>query len=166
MRSSYKKCLGLILISGLLMLALFHAYSPGTGSVVDIRPRQGSPIQKLIDGKIRDTVSGYNDIAYNIKEDVAWYVNSRHVRYFVKVMLWILIFILINSIPFLSWHSRLAQNRCVCLAGKETFHLPLSNLLFPRVWAHNLNIAFLESHPDPEGVKRHRAQEYSSFQRR
>ncbi|XP_070766188.1 beta-1,4 N-acetylgalactosaminyltransferase 1a [Enoplosus armatus] len=133
MRTKCKKCLGLILVSGLLLLALFHARSPGTSSVVDIRPRHGSPMKKLLDGKIRDTISDYHDIAYDVKEDVA---------------------------------CRLAQNTCVCLADKETFQLPFSNLLFPRVWARNLNLAFLESHPDPEGVKRHRAQEYSSFQRR
>ncbi|KAI3357422.1 hypothetical protein L3Q82_015857 [Scortum barcoo] len=130
---TYKKCLGLILASGLLLLVLFHAWIPRNVSEVDIRPRQGSPMQKLIDGKIRDTITGYNDIAYTIKEDVA---------------------------------SRLAQNACVCVADKEKFRLPFSDLLFPRVWAHNLNIAYLESHPDPEGVKRRRAQEYSSFQRR
>uniref|UniRef100_A0A7N9AYE8 Beta-1,4 N-acetylgalactosaminyltransferase n=1 Tax=Mastacembelus armatus TaxID=205130 RepID=A0A7N9AYE8_9TELE len=61
---------------------------------------------------------------------------------------------------------RLAQNTCVCVADKEAFRLPFSNLLFPRVWAHNLDLAFLGSHPDPDDVKRHRAQEYSSFQRR
>ncbi|XP_044067209.1 beta-1,4 N-acetylgalactosaminyltransferase 1a [Siniperca chuatsi] len=133
MRTTYTKCLGLILVSGLLLLVLFYAHSPGTSSVVDIRPRQGSPIKKLLDEKIQDTISGYHDIAYHIKEDVA---------------------------------SRLAQNTCVCLADKDTFQVPFSNLLFPRVWAHNLDFAFLESHPDPEGVKHHRAKEYSSFQSR
>lgn len=62
--------------------------------------------------------------------------------------------------------SRLAQNTCVCLADEETFRLPFSDLLFPRVWAHNLDQAFLKSHHDPEGVKRLRAQEYSHFQKR
>ncbi|XP_013874451.1 beta-1,4 N-acetylgalactosaminyltransferase 1a [Austrofundulus limnaeus] len=62
--------------------------------------------------------------------------------------------------------SRLAQNACMCLPGEETFHIPLSDLLFPRVWAHNLQHAFLENHPDPEIVKHHRAQEYDNFQRR
>ncbi|XP_038578497.1 beta-1,4 N-acetylgalactosaminyltransferase 1a isoform X1 [Micropterus salmoides] len=133
MRTTYKKCLSLILISVLLLLALFYASSPGTSSVVDIRPRQDSPLKKLLDGKIGDTISGYRDIPYHIKEEVA---------------------------------CRLAQNTCVCLADKDTFQLPLSNLLFPRVWAQNLSNAFLESHPDPEGIKRHRAMEYSSFQRR
>ncbi|XP_070695867.1 beta-1,4 N-acetylgalactosaminyltransferase 1a [Pempheris klunzingeri] len=132
MRVIYKKCLGLTLVSGLLLLALFHTWSPWTNSGVDIRQRQASPIKKLLEGKIQDSISGNHDIAYHIKEDVA---------------------------------SRLAQNTCVCLAD-ETFQLPFTNLLFPRVWAHNLNLAFLESHPDPEGVRRHRAQEYSSFQRR
>lgn len=67
--------------------------------------------------------------------------------------------------PFFS-DSRLPQNTCVCLADEETFRLPFANQLFPRVWAHSIDLAFLESHPDPEGVKRHRAQEYSNFQKR
>ncbi|XP_040927513.1 LOW QUALITY PROTEIN: beta-1,4 N-acetylgalactosaminyltransferase 1a [Betta splendens] len=61
---------------------------------------------------------------------------------------------------------QLAHNTCVCQADKQTVHIPFSDLLFPRVWAHSVNQAFLESHPDPEGVARRRAQEYSSFQRR
>uniref|UniRef100_A0A7N5ZUV9 Beta-1,4 N-acetylgalactosaminyltransferase n=1 Tax=Anabas testudineus TaxID=64144 RepID=A0A7N5ZUV9_ANATE len=61
---------------------------------------------------------------------------------------------------------RLAQNTCVCLADKETIHLPLSNWLFPRVWAHSIDQTYLESQSDPEEVKRHRAREYSSFQKR
>ncbi|XP_008317074.1 beta-1,4 N-acetylgalactosaminyltransferase 1a [Cynoglossus semilaevis] len=61
---------------------------------------------------------------------------------------------------------QLALNSCVCVADKESFQLPFSNLLFPRVWAYNVDAAYLESHHDSEGVKRHRAQEYNSFQRR
>lgn len=60
---------------------------------------------------------------------------------------------------------RLAQNTCVCLAD-ENFHVPYSNLLFPRVGARKDDLAFLESHPDPEGIKHHRAQEYSRFKQR
>ncbi|XP_015233467.1 PREDICTED: beta-1,4 N-acetylgalactosaminyltransferase 1-like isoform X2 [Cyprinodon variegatus] len=60
----------------------------------------------------------------------------------------------------------LAQNTCICLAGEETFHLPFSDLLFPRVWAHNLQHAFLETRPDPDNVKNHRAEEYHHFQKR
>ena len=70
MRATFKKCLVLILLGGLL-LALFHAWSPGTGSAVDIRPRQGGLLKKLIEEKTRDTIGGYHDIAYTIKEDVA-----------------------------------------------------------------------------------------------
>ncbi|XP_047426323.1 beta-1,4 N-acetylgalactosaminyltransferase 1a [Mugil cephalus] len=62
--------------------------------------------------------------------------------------------------------SRLAHNSCVCLADEETVHLPFSDLLFPRVWAQNIDQDFLEFHPNPEGIIRHRAQEYSSFQER
>ncbi|XP_018521549.1 beta-1,4 N-acetylgalactosaminyltransferase 1a [Lates calcarifer] len=136
MRYTYKKCLGrffVIVGVGAVSLALFHACSPGSSSGVDIRPRQGSPITALLKGKIQGIISGDEDIAYHIKEEVA---------------------------------CNLPQNTCVCLADKETFQMPFSNLLFPHVWAHKIDHAFLESHPDPEGVKRHRAQEYSSFQRR
>ncbi|KAI4823951.1 hypothetical protein KUCAC02_012503 [Chaenocephalus aceratus] len=132
MRATFKKCLVLILLVGLL-LALFYAWSPGTGSAVDIRPRQGGLLKKLIEEKTRDTIGGYHDIAYNIKEDVA---------------------------------GNLAQNTCMCVADKESFRLPFSNLLFPSVRAHKFDEAFLASHPDPEGVKRLRAKEYSRFQKR
>ncbi|XP_028439933.1 beta-1,4 N-acetylgalactosaminyltransferase 1a isoform X1 [Perca flavescens] len=132
MRANYKKFVGLILVSGLL-LGLFYAWSPGTSSGVDIRPRQEGLIKELIEGKIRDPFSGNRDIAYHIKDDVA---------------------------------CHLARNTCVCLGDEGAFQLPFSNLLFPRVWAHNIDLAFLESHPDPEGLKRHRAEEYSNFQKR
>ncbi|KAK2851381.1 hypothetical protein Q5P01_007657 [Channa striata] len=132
---TFKKCVGLISItvSGLLLLAVFNAWGTWSSSGVDIQPRLESPIKKLLEEKLQDSISDYQHIAYHIKEDVA---------------------------------CRLALNTCVCLADKETFRLPFSNLIFPRVWAHRVDRAFLDSHPDPEGVKHHRAQEYSSFQRR
>uniref|UniRef100_G3P2M7 Beta-1,4 N-acetylgalactosaminyltransferase n=2 Tax=Gasterosteus aculeatus aculeatus TaxID=481459 RepID=G3P2M7_GASAC len=131
MRASYKKCFGLLLISGLL-LSLFFAWSPGTISRVDIRPRLGGQIQKLLEERIEDVISGYHDVSHT-KDDVA---------------------------------RRLPQNTCMCLADEETLRLPFSNLLFPRVWAHNIGLDFLGSHPDPSGVKRHRDQEYNKFQMR
>lgn len=69
----YKKWLGLILVSvsGILLLAFFHAWGPGSSSEVNIQPRLESPIKKLLKGKIQDTIGGYQDIAYHIKEDVA-----------------------------------------------------------------------------------------------
>lgn len=66
-----KKFFGLILISGLLLTALLHVWNPWSGSVVDIRPRQQSTIQNLIDRATQRSVSGYQDIAYHIKEGVA-----------------------------------------------------------------------------------------------
>lgn len=75
MFGSFKKRLVLIVISGLLLLvALFHAWRPGTSSGVDIRPRLGSAIEKILIEKIQDSISDYQDISYNIKEDVAWWV--------------------------------------------------------------------------------------------
>ncbi|XP_074537856.1 beta-1,4 N-acetylgalactosaminyltransferase 1a [Halichoeres trimaculatus] len=133
MRASYKRCCGLILLVGFLLMALCHVWSPGSSSRVDIWPKELGPIDSHLNGKIRNIASAYRDIPYHIKEDVA---------------------------------GRLAQNTCMCVADKETVHLPFSNLLWPRVWAHDLGVAFLESQPDPEGVKHNRAQEYRSFQRR
>ncbi|KAM6981652.1 beta-1,4 N-acetylgalactosaminyltransferase 1a [Tautogolabrus adspersus] len=133
MRATCKRRIGLILVSGLLLCSLFYVWSPESSPEVDIRPKVTSPVNSQLYGKIQNIANGYNDIPYDIKEDVA---------------------------------CRLAQNTCVCLADKETVHLPFSNLLWPRAWAHNISMAFLESHPDPEGVKQHRAQEYRSFQRR
>ncbi|KAM4610793.1 beta-1,4 N-acetylgalactosaminyltransferase 1a [Polymixia lowei] len=127
-----KKLLVLILVSGLLLLAILHSWSPGSNSGVDIRPRQGNTLLELLENKSKEGVS-HDDIPYHIKEDVA---------------------------------CRLAQITCECKADKETIRLPFSNLLFPRVWAHNLHLAFLGTDPDPEAVKSRRAQEYNSFQRR
>nr|XP_019944347.1 PREDICTED: beta-1,4 N-acetylgalactosaminyltransferase 1-like isoform X1 [Paralichthys olivaceus] len=130
MRNTCRKFLGLIFIVGGL-IALFRTLSHETSSGVDLRQRHGSSVKKLLAEQIEDITSGYDDISFLIKDQVA---------------------------------RQLTQNTCVCLAEKEMFQLPFSNLLFPRVWAHKLDIAFLESHPDPEGVKLHRAQEYSKLQ--
>ncbi|KAM6924870.1 beta-1,4 N-acetylgalactosaminyltransferase 1a [Xenentodon cancila] len=79
---------------------------------------------------------------------------------------------ILRAYPDIAYHikedvaSRLAQNACVCLAGKETFHVPYSDILFPRVRANNLERSFLENHPHSEKIKNHRAQEYNGFQRR
>ncbi|KAM9785469.1 LOW QUALITY PROTEIN: beta-1,4 N-acetylgalactosaminyltransferase 1a [Neosynchiropus ocellatus] len=62
--------------------------------------------------------------------------------------------------------GRLATDRCACREEQERFHLPFSDLVFPRVRATDFRLAFLGSHPDPEGVKRLRAREHSSFLKR
>lgn len=68
-----------------------------------------------------------------------------------------------HLILHISLCSHLAQNTCVCKADEKTFHLPLLNHFLPGVWAQNLQKAYLENHPDPESVKRRRAQEYDKF---
>lgn len=159
-----------MLLTGLTLLALFYAWSPGTSSVVDVWPRQGNQLQKLLDETNQGIISGHhNDIAYHIKEDVARCVITQRICSFVfiQILLWILVINFLSTYyHFFSHHSRLALNTCVCLADKDTLHLPFSNLLFSRVWAHNVSQAFLESHPDPEAAKSRRAQEYNSFERR
>ena len=82
MRACHKKSLGLIVLSG-LALALFHVWSPGTTSGVDIQPRQRSEIHELLERKALNAISDYPDIAFNIKEDVAWCVSSQAYCYFV-----------------------------------------------------------------------------------
>lgn len=101
MHITKKKCLGLILLSGLLLLALLQVLSPWTHSGVDIQQRQGSSVKKLLDGKIQDIISGYRDIAYHTKEDVAWCVISQNTCYFVYILLLILICIPFNSLSII-----------------------------------------------------------------
>ncbi|KAM4738258.1 beta-1,4 N-acetylgalactosaminyltransferase 1a [Anableps anableps] len=133
MPKNYRQCLKVILFPVLLLVVLCHFWNPSRSLGVDIRPRQGRTIQKLLSRKIQHIMRNYSDITYTIKENVA---------------------------------RQLAQNACVCQAGEETFYLPFSDQFFPRVWAHNLQHAFLEMQPDPEGVKYQRAEEYRQFLRR
>uniref|UniRef100_A0A3B4A046 Beta-1,4 N-acetylgalactosaminyltransferase n=1 Tax=Periophthalmus magnuspinnatus TaxID=409849 RepID=A0A3B4A046_9GOBI len=60
--------------------------------------------------------------------------------------------------------SLLSRNSCVCEGDSGGFNLPFSQLLFPRVSAHPLHTAFRPSELDE--LKRRRAQEYQSFQKR
>ncbi|XP_019751230.1 beta-1,4 N-acetylgalactosaminyltransferase 1a [Hippocampus comes] len=133
MRVSYKKGLGLLVISGFLLVVLLNSRSPGSGFGVDLRPGRINELETAIMEQLQDRLNDYNDISYHIKDDVA---------------------------------CRLARNTCFCVADKETFQLPFSNLFFPRIKAHNPGLNFLQSHPDPEGVKQSRAREYSGVQMR
>ncbi|XP_044033368.1 beta-1,4 N-acetylgalactosaminyltransferase 1 isoform X2 [Siniperca chuatsi] len=73
----------------------------------------------------------------------------------------------LGSIPF---HVRenvaslLARNGCVCEGESGGVNLPFAQLLFPRVSAHPLHTAFEAS--ELEEMKRRRAKEYKSFQKR
>ncbi|CAL8366727.1 unnamed protein product [Lota lota] len=74
-----------------------------------------------------------------------------------------------HDIPYVLKESvlrELANGTCECQADENKINLQLPHILFPRVWASNLNHAYLESDSDPEGVKGRRDKEYSSFQRR
>lgn len=79
MRATCKKCLGLIFLGGLLLIALFRGWGSLTSSGVDIRLTQESPMKKLLDESINKTISGYADIAYHVKEDVAWWVVNHEI---------------------------------------------------------------------------------------
>lgn len=69
---NYKKIFGLILVTstGVLLLAFLH-WNPGPSSVVDIQLRMKSPIMKVQERKVQHTIGDYQDIAYNIKNNVA-----------------------------------------------------------------------------------------------
>ncbi|KAG7493716.1 beta-1,4 N-acetylgalactosaminyltransferase 1 [Solea senegalensis] len=73
----------------------------------------------------------------------------------------------LGNIPF---HVRdnvailLAQNGCVCEGERGGVNLPFAQLLFPRVSAQPLHTAFEAS--ELEEIKRRRAKEYDSFQKR
>nr|XP_057940410.1 beta-1,4 N-acetylgalactosaminyltransferase 1-like isoform X2 [Doryrhamphus excisus] len=133
MRFHFKKCLGLLMVSGSLLVLVFNTWSPAPPSGVDLRRGRNFGMENIISEKLQALLKDYDDISYHVKEEVACLV-QRHT--------------------------------CECVADKETIQLPLSNLLFPRVKAHDLEQIFLQSHPDPEGVKRHRAEEYRHFQMR
>lgn len=60
--------------------------------------------------------------------------------------------------------SLLARNGCVCEGDSGGINLPFAQLLFPRVSAHPLHTAFKSS--ELEEMKKRRAQEYKSFQKR
>ncbi|XP_078806760.1 beta-1,4 N-acetylgalactosaminyltransferase 1a isoform X1 [Oryzias latipes] len=130
MKVIHKKIIKTIVLSALLLGALFHFWNPWASLRVDIRPRGGGPIQELLFGKTANLIRLYPDVPSHVKEVVA---------------------------------HHLAQNTCVCKADEKTFHLPLLNHFLPGVWAQNLQKAYLENHPDPESVKRRRAQEYDKF---
>uniref|UniRef100_A0A673CZM6 Beta-1,4-N-acetyl-galactosaminyl transferase 1b n=1 Tax=Sphaeramia orbicularis TaxID=375764 RepID=A0A673CZM6_9TELE len=73
----------------------------------------------------------------------------------------------LGSIPFHvreSVASLLARNGCVCEGESGGVNLPFAQLLFPRVSAHPLHTAFKAS--ELEEMKRRRAKEYKSFQKR
>ncbi|XP_068170702.1 beta-1,4 N-acetylgalactosaminyltransferase 1 isoform X3 [Antennarius striatus] len=73
----------------------------------------------------------------------------------------------LGNIPFHvrdSVASLLARNGCVCEGDSGGVHLPFAQLLFPRVSAQPLHTAFEAA--ELEEVKRRRAKEYKSFQKR
>lgn len=161
---NYKRCLKVILFPVFLLVALFYFWNPSSSSGVDIQPRQDSPIQKLINEKIQNIKSDYSDITYKIKENAARCVVCQYNHCFLYI--YNASYYPYQLILFNFPNSHLAQNACVCHVGEETFHLPFSDLLFPRIWAHNLQQAFLEMQPNPDGVKHQRAEEYNHFLRR
>lgn len=97
MHVTVKKCFGLTLVSGLLLLSLLQVWNSWTSPGVDIQPRQGS-LLKLLDRKIQDIMSGYRDIAYHIKVDVARWVIDHSTSYFVHLLLLTFIFVPLNSL--------------------------------------------------------------------
>uniref|UniRef100_A0A3P8TD73 Beta-1,4 N-acetylgalactosaminyltransferase n=1 Tax=Amphiprion percula TaxID=161767 RepID=A0A3P8TD73_AMPPE len=73
----------------------------------------------------------------------------------------------LSNIPFHvrdSVASLLARNGCICEGESGGVNLPFAQLLFPRVSAHPLHTAFEAS--ELEEMKRRRAKEYKSFQKR
>lgn len=75
MRITTKKCLSLVLVSGLVLLAFFHGWSSRNYSAVDIRIKhRGSLATQVNQRKLHVVANGYPDIAYSIKEEVARYV--------------------------------------------------------------------------------------------
>lgn len=126
MRIASKKCFGLTLVSGLLLLALLHVWNARTSrpqtSTNDIQQRR-----KLLEGKIPD-INAYRDIAYHIKEDVAWCVMSQNIYYFVNILLCIFIFTPVHSISIIFIPNAVVWLKihvCVRLMRPFTCHFPI-----------------------------------------
>lgn len=155
------KRIGLLLLAVLLLAVLLQIMTPHISSTVAINPRPGSLLKESIDKRIYNITSSYKNVPYHIKDSVSRCAAQKHVLF----PLYVYVFEL--SFPFLfSWHSLIASKTCACLGDEESFRLPLSNYLYPRVWAHDLGVSFLESQPDPEKTKQHRAEEYNKYQNR
>lgn len=161
MHIKIKRTLGLILLAALLLAALLQGLSPHVGPTVDITPRQRGALKESINRKNHEHSSSYGNIPYHTKESVARCAAQE--RFSLASCLFSSPFHLSDFSP---WHRLLAYNTCACVADNESFRLPFSNFLSPRVWAHDVGVAFLESQPDPEETKAHRAEEYSQYQKR
>lgn len=101
MHVTIKKSFGLTLVSALLLLSLLHVWNSWTSPGVDIQPRQGS-LLKLLDRKIQDIMSGYDEITHHIKVDVARCVIIHSAFFFVRLLLLTVIFIPLNSLSKIS----------------------------------------------------------------
>lgn len=66
-----KKCFGLILVSGVLLLAYDQLWKTKIHSGVDIRPKPTSMLKKALERQFQEIPNGYQDIAYRTKKDVA-----------------------------------------------------------------------------------------------
>lgn len=71
MHIKIKRTLGLILLTGLLLVVLLHSLSPQAGPTVDITTRRRGTLKESINRKNHDILSSYGDIPYHTKESVA-----------------------------------------------------------------------------------------------
>lgn len=108
MHSIRKNGLKLFLVAGLLLM--FYFWSLWTCPAVDIRPRRGSSIQKLLTGKTGDILIAYPDIAYRIKENVAWCVIHHNV--WLNSNLISVVLLLTHSVQLL---MQSFSTKCMCL---------------------------------------------------
>lgn len=159
MHIKIKRCLGLILLAGLLLAALLQGLTPQGGTTVDIKASRGGKPKGVTNRAVHDIASSYNDV--HVREGVARCAPLLLCSTFVFEF-----FCPHPSSDFSSRRRQLSHNTCACVGDEESFRLPFSNYLYPRVWAHNVGVPFLESQPDPEETKRHRAEEYSQHQNR
>ncbi|KAL4655527.1 beta-1,4 N-acetylgalactosaminyltransferase 1 [Arapaima gigas] len=71
MRSLRKAVLLAIIVSVLLVAALFHSWTPRTYTTMDVRQRPGTEAERLLEERLQDSDQRYTDIPYHLKESVA-----------------------------------------------------------------------------------------------
>lgn len=152
MRSLRKTLLLAILASVLLVLALLHSWPTRAYTAVDVWQHQGHLQERLPEADPR-----LSNISFHVRDHVARYTGARSEQSRDASER-----ALTPSRP--SVCSLLARNGCVCEGEGGGVNLPFAQLLFPRVSVLPLHTAFNAS--ELEDIKKRRAKEYQSFQKR
>ena len=150
-----------ILVSVVLLLTLFHSWPTRLYTTVDVWQRPGPLLERHLGERLRGIDPQLENISFHVRDHVARYGQLFH-PFIYPIRRAELNIKGISAHSFVS--SLLARNGCVCEGKSGGVNLPFAQLLFSRVSAQSLSTAFKASELDE--IKRRRAKEYESFQKR